>query len=294
MNVRPIDYLNDEYLKPLNIKQKDLCNYLNLGSKTINELFTYKRDFTINTAIRFGKFLNIEPKVILDMQTEYNLQNEKVDTNDVKPYHLDKNYELLLNSLNRNSNYNYKLKDLYDLFHTNKYDNYKNLVFTVVERVDFALLVKYMLLQNLGLNKLKSMYNYYLKRLNGVKQKDFELFVVDTESQVLDKVLHRKKYKELSEPRTFERYLYLRLSFFKNKNLFKLNYEKTNDLEEKQKYLYLYNYLTHKDFTELENTKPVSLRGMRVKPYLRPDNKYGVVDGIDRNRFNQFINTGTF
>ncbi|WP_113871478.1 helix-turn-helix domain-containing protein [Arcobacter sp. CECT 9188] len=52
----PIDFIKEKYIEPNKITQDKLCEVLQIGKKTISELYQKKRAFTIHTAKKFAKF----------------------------------------------------------------------------------------------------------------------------------------------------------------------------------------------------------------------------------------------
>jgi len=48
--IAPIDFIKEKYIEPNKITQDKLCEILQIGKKTISELYQKKRGFTIHTA----------------------------------------------------------------------------------------------------------------------------------------------------------------------------------------------------------------------------------------------------
>lgn len=53
--VAPIDFIKEKYIEPNSITQDTLCKSLNIGKKTISELYQHKRGFTLHTAKKVCK-----------------------------------------------------------------------------------------------------------------------------------------------------------------------------------------------------------------------------------------------
>ena len=68
MSMHPMDYLRDEFLEPLGITQSDLCKQLNLGSKTLSELYQRKRGMSVNVAKKFSLLTGVTAEKLLKMQ----------------------------------------------------------------------------------------------------------------------------------------------------------------------------------------------------------------------------------
>jgi len=96
--IAPIDFIKEKYIEPNNITQDVLCASLNIGKKTISELYQHKRSFTIHTAKKFAQFFNIKAEFILMKQLEYDLANDKEDYSEIIPFDVIANEDKKLNS----------------------------------------------------------------------------------------------------------------------------------------------------------------------------------------------------
>jgi len=84
--IAPIDFIKEKYIEPNKITQDKLCEILQIGKKTISELYQKKRGFTIHTAKKFAKFFDLKPEFILLKQMEYDLSLDKENYDFIKPY----------------------------------------------------------------------------------------------------------------------------------------------------------------------------------------------------------------
>lgn len=299
MSVSPVEYLKDKYFEPLNVKQEDLANYLDLGSKTVNELLTNKRRLNLETAVKLGKLVGEEPKKLLEMQVEYDLENSNYRAEEVKPLQLDSSLSKLLNTLNQYAvNKTFTYKDLYEVFRKDNYEKkYHLLLKLLFTEVPLVYVVHYMFKNKVGLNHLKSMYEFYLNKLNGQNNKKLENLFLDTEKEVVEKLCNNGEY--FNDSREFEKYLYNRLVFFKHKQYFLQFAKNTEKQDTKQRALYLYDFLTNKKQDEFEYNSNYNndlfsfYANGKVRRSSKP-NKFGLVNTINEDRFNQFKESGTF
>ena len=299
MSISPVEYLKEKYFEPLNVKQEDLSNYLDLGSKTVNELLTNKRRLNLEIAVKLGKLVGEEPKKLLEMQVEYDLENSNYKAEEIKPLKLDASLSKLLNTLNQyvvNNSFTYK--DLYEVFRKDNYEEkYYPLLRLLFAEVPLVYVIHYMFKNKVGLNHLKSMYDFNLNKLKGKHNKKLENLFFDTEKEVVEKLCDNGKY--FSDSREFEKYLYNRLVFFKHKQYFLQFAKKTEKQDVKQRALYLYDFLSNKKQDEFEynlnyNNNLFSFYANGKIRRNTKTNKFGLVNTINEERFNQFKQSGTF
>jgi len=295
MSVSPLEYLKDRYFEPLNVKQEDLSNYLDLGSKTVNELLTNKRRLNLETAVKFGKLVGEDPKKLLQMQVEYDLEHSTYKAEEVKSLKIDSSLEKLLNKLNEYTNKKYSFNDLYEVFKKDNYkEEYHSLLKLLFTEVPLVYVVHYMFKNKVGLSHLKNMYEFYLDKLDGLKNHKFENLFLDSEKEVVEKLCNNGEY--FNDSREFEKYLYNRLVFFKHKQYFLQLANKTQKDDVRQRALYLYDFLSNQKQDDLEynseNQFSFYANG-KVRRSSKP-NKLGLVNTINEDRFNQFKETGTF
>ena len=89
--VHPGEILNEDFLKPMKISQYRLATRIKVSPRRINEIVLEKRAITPDTAIRLGRFFNMEPQFWLNLQTWYDLEiardaSENGVFNDIIPW----------------------------------------------------------------------------------------------------------------------------------------------------------------------------------------------------------------
>lgn len=69
----PGEILLEEFVKPLNLTQKQLCEALNVGIKTISEIYNKKRNISPLMALKFSKLFGTTPEFWLNAQSAYDI-----------------------------------------------------------------------------------------------------------------------------------------------------------------------------------------------------------------------------
>ena len=72
--ITPGEILLEEFLKPMEISQTQLAKDLNVPPNRISQIINGKREITADTALRLGRFFNIEPEFWLNLQSRYNMK----------------------------------------------------------------------------------------------------------------------------------------------------------------------------------------------------------------------------
>ena len=85
----PGEVIESYILKGLGIGVRQLAHALNVPANRIYQIIQNKRDISVDTAIRLGLFLNMDPHFWLDIQNRYDMiqhldANPKIKT-DVTP-----------------------------------------------------------------------------------------------------------------------------------------------------------------------------------------------------------------
>lgn len=75
--VHPGEVLNEDFLKPMGISQYRLALAIGVPPRRINEIIHGKRRITADTALRFGRFFEMEVEFWLNLQSHYDLEIEK-------------------------------------------------------------------------------------------------------------------------------------------------------------------------------------------------------------------------
>ena len=73
----PGEMLLEEFLKPMEITQKDLANAIHVPYQRVNEIINKKRGITPSTALRLAKFFGTSEDFWLNLQLRWNLYNAK-------------------------------------------------------------------------------------------------------------------------------------------------------------------------------------------------------------------------
>lgn len=72
--ISPGDVLLEEFLKPMEISQAQLSRDINVPPNRINQIINGKREITADTALRLGRYFNIEPEFWLNLQMRFNMK----------------------------------------------------------------------------------------------------------------------------------------------------------------------------------------------------------------------------
>ncbi|OHD10847.1 MAG: addiction module antidote protein, HigA family [Spirochaetes bacterium GWB1_36_13] len=94
-NIHPGEILLEDFLKPMNISAYKLAKETKIDQTRISEIIRGKRSITVNTALRFSKFFGNSIEFWLNIQSHYDIEEEKYKINEVlnqiKTYHLEEN-----------------------------------------------------------------------------------------------------------------------------------------------------------------------------------------------------------
>ena len=74
--ITPGEILNEEFLKPMGLTQYRLAKDLGVPPRRINEIVQGKRAITADTALRLGRFFKMAPQFWLNVQAQYDLEQE--------------------------------------------------------------------------------------------------------------------------------------------------------------------------------------------------------------------------
>ncbi|MDR2863245.1 MAG: HigA family addiction module antidote protein [Puniceicoccales bacterium] len=69
--------LQEEYFDELNITQTAASKATGIPQSTLSEICSGKRDITAETALRLGKFLDTDPRMFINLQAHYDLEEAK-------------------------------------------------------------------------------------------------------------------------------------------------------------------------------------------------------------------------
>jgi len=72
--VHPGEILLKEFLEPMQITQYRLSKDIGVAPRRINEIVHGRRAITADTALRLGRFFNMETQFWLNLQTHYDME----------------------------------------------------------------------------------------------------------------------------------------------------------------------------------------------------------------------------
>ena len=82
----PGEILLEEFVKPYGLTQKKLCELLNVGIKTISEIYNKKRGISPVMALKLANLFGTSPEFWMNAQSAYDLyiayqkEKENIDT----------------------------------------------------------------------------------------------------------------------------------------------------------------------------------------------------------------------
>ncbi|MGL5940172.1 MAG: HigA family addiction module antitoxin [Waterburya sp.] len=77
--IHPGEILLEDFLKPMNLSQYFVAQSLGVPPRRINEIVHGKRAITADTALRLGRFFNMEAQFWLNLQSRYDLEVARVE-----------------------------------------------------------------------------------------------------------------------------------------------------------------------------------------------------------------------
>jgi len=80
--VHPGEILLEEFMKPMNVSQYKLAKELHVSSIRISEIIHGKRSITADTAIRLGRYFQMEAKFWMNLQASYDLEKVMAKSRD--------------------------------------------------------------------------------------------------------------------------------------------------------------------------------------------------------------------
>ncbi len=72
--IHPGEILLEDFMKPLGITARQLAADIDVSPSRISELVNGHRPITADTALRLGLFFSMEPRLWLNLQTEYDMR----------------------------------------------------------------------------------------------------------------------------------------------------------------------------------------------------------------------------
>lgn len=87
----PGEILLEEFLRPMEITQRELADAIHVPYQRINELINKKRGITPCTALRLSRFFGTSAEFWLNLQTRWDIyraqKNEKDELERIQDYH---------------------------------------------------------------------------------------------------------------------------------------------------------------------------------------------------------------
>lgn len=80
--IHPGEILLEDFLKPMNLSQYAVAQSLGVPPRRINEIVHGKRGITADTALRLGRFFNMEAQFWMNLQGRYDLEVTKEKLSD--------------------------------------------------------------------------------------------------------------------------------------------------------------------------------------------------------------------
>ena len=72
--IHPGEILVAEFLEPMGVSQYRLAKDIGVTPRRINEIVHGRRGITADTALRLGRFFNMEAQFWLNLQTHYDME----------------------------------------------------------------------------------------------------------------------------------------------------------------------------------------------------------------------------
>ncbi|KIM11379.1 MAG: hypothetical protein KU37_07055 [Sulfuricurvum sp. PC08-66] len=181
----PIDFIKEKYIQPNHLTQDALCEALDIGKKTLSELYQHKRGFTLHTAKKFAKFFDINAAFILMKQLEYDLAHDTQTYEKIQPFKAldtqkkqESSAKWLLASINNSisdERQHYTLEDLLTLFgHEEIAQKYAYAVGVLFTQVDYVDVMQFCTLYGISKNALKRVYDFYIHTFDAQGVKAYE------------------------------------------------------------------------------------------------------------------------
>jgi addiction module HigA family antidote len=73
LRTHPGEILAEEYMKPLGLSANALAQAIGVPGNRISDIVRQRRDVSADTAIRLGRFFDVDPRFWLNLQAAYDL-----------------------------------------------------------------------------------------------------------------------------------------------------------------------------------------------------------------------------
>lgn len=71
------EILKEEFIEPLNLSAYGLAKHLHVPTSRIQDLLHNRRQITVDTSIRLGRFFGVSDRYFLNLQNDIDLRNAK-------------------------------------------------------------------------------------------------------------------------------------------------------------------------------------------------------------------------
>jgi len=86
----PGEMLLEEFLKPMDLTQRELAEAIHVPYQKVNEIINGRRGITPNTALRLAKYFGVSPDFWMNLQLRWDLyftqQSEADNLKTIKPF----------------------------------------------------------------------------------------------------------------------------------------------------------------------------------------------------------------
>ncbi|USR91621.1 HigA family addiction module antitoxin [Phormidium yuhuli AB48] len=79
----PGEMLLEEFLKPMELSQRDLANGIHVPYQRVNEIINGRRGITPSTALRLAKFFDMSPDFGLNLQLRWDLYHTQQEEQEI-------------------------------------------------------------------------------------------------------------------------------------------------------------------------------------------------------------------
>ena len=73
VRTHPGEVLSEEYLKPLGLSASALGKAIGVPGNRISDIVRQRRDISADTAIRLGRYFNVDPRFWMNLQAAHDL-----------------------------------------------------------------------------------------------------------------------------------------------------------------------------------------------------------------------------
>jgi addiction module HigA family antidote len=73
LRTHPGEVLAEEYMKPLGLSASALAREIGVSGNRISDIVRRRRDVSADTAIRLGRYFNVDPRFWLNLQAAHDL-----------------------------------------------------------------------------------------------------------------------------------------------------------------------------------------------------------------------------